>query len=259
MKKTKKILTVFLIVTIVSLVAPTTAMAMSSGPQMMTIVIVNAPKDLEISIVHEKALGESYQARVSNKLWETYYRFSLSEEFDSNWLYEEITILIKSEMNGEFERTFPVPRGDFTLKLDLETRTVTQPYTHGRNAIIALCWLIPLIVIDGIVFLLFGYRKKQSWKIFVLENPVMHGLFVGIWSLFHIINSNFFILLLILFVPFILLPGVRIVKLAMEISLFRGAIKEHSESRATVCAVVMNIVGTIVVILLGMHLPFPAL
>ena len=261
MKKSKKIIVALLIVIIVSSVTPITAMATSPGPQTMTLLVINAPKDLEISIVHDEVSGDWLQARVSNRLWETYYEFSLSRESAGIWPYDDITILINSKKYGEFEMTLPKANQRwFTYRLDLETQTISQAYTHGRNLIIALCWLIPLVIIDGIVFLLFGYRQKQSWKVFAIENPAFHCLFIGVWSLLLIIAEyNPFILLFLLLIPVLLIPGARIAKLIVEINLFRGVVKEHSKARATTCVVVMNIVGTIVVIFLGIHLPLPAL
>ena len=257
--KTKKSLIVVLIVIIISLITPITAMAMSPAPQSMTIVVINAPNDLEIIIVHDEYYEGWFRPRVNSRLWETYYQFSLSRASAGIWPYDDMTILINSEKYGEFNMTFPVPRRDFAYKLDLETQTLTQAYSHGRNLIIALCWLAPLFMIDSAVFFLFGHRKKRSWMIFALENLAMQGLFIGVWSLLHIVFSNFFLLLLFLFIPLLLIPIARGVKLAVDIVIFRGKIGEHPKPHATACAVVMTLIGTLAVIILGIILPLPAL
>ncbi|MDR2600400.1 MAG: hypothetical protein LBC73_09005 [Oscillospiraceae bacterium] len=259
MIKTKKFLLVVKLVVILSFITSATAMATSPAPQSMTIVVLNAPIDLEICIVHDVDLGSLSNSRVSSRLWETYYRFYLSDESAGYWHDEYITILASSEKYGEFEITFPVPGRDFSLKLDLETQTFSQPYTHVRNLFIALCWLIPLFIIDSIVFLSFGYRQKRSWMIFSIENLAMQVLFIGVWSLYHITFSNIFILILFLFIPLLLIPGVRCCKLVLEIIVFRNKITEKSMIRSTSCAIVMNMIGTFVVILLGINLPLPAL
>ena len=261
MKKTKKTLIILYVVIVVSMVTPISAMATSPGPQTMTLVVINAPKGLEISIASEEALGEWFQARVSSRAWETHYQFYLSRESAGIWPYDDITILTNSKKYGEFEMTFPVANQRwFSYKLDLETRTVTQAYTHGRNLLIALCWLAPLFIAESIVFFSFGYRREKSWMIFALENFTMQGLFIGVWSILHIIiNYNVFLLIFTLFLPLLMIPGIRIVKLVAEILIFRTNVLEHSKARTTACVVVMNIVGAIVVILLGIHLPLPAL
>jgi len=252
--KTKKSLIVVLIVITISLITPATAMATTPATPSMTIVVINAPDDLEISIVHDEDNENWYRARVNSRLWETYFQYYL---FGS---YDDMTILINSEKYGEFEMTFPMPRAVvFALKLDLETQTLTQAYSHGRNLIIVLCWLAPLFLIDSAVFLLFGHRKKRSWKIFALVNLLMQGLFIGVWSLYHIVFMNSFFLILLLFFPLLLIPIARGVKLALEIVIFRSEIGEHSKAQVTACAGVMNLIGTLAVIILGIILPLPAL
>ena len=257
--KTKKSLVVIFAVIIIGCITPTTAMAMTPGPQLMNIVVINAPEDLRIHIVHDDYYGEYFQARARRRLWETLYQFYLEKESTSGWPYEDITIYVNSKKHGGFELTFPVPRGDFSVKIDLETQTITHPYSHGRNLIIVLCWLIPLFVLDSIVFLLFGHRKKRSWKIFTLINLTMQCLFVGVWSLYHIVFLDFFLLLMFLFIPLLLIPITRVAKLTAETTMFQRKILENSKARVTVCAVVMNLVGTFAVILLGINLPLPAL
>ena len=257
--KTKKSLIVILAVIIIICISPTTAMAMTPGPHLMNIVVINAPEDLRINIVHDDYYGEYFRTHVSSRLWETYYRFRLDEGSASSWPYEDITIFVNSKKYDGFELTFPVPRGNFSLKIDLDTQTITQPYSHGRNLIIVLCWLIPLFVLDSIVFLLFGHRKERSWKIFALVNLAMQGLFIGVWSLYNIVFPDVFLLLMFLFIPLLLIPMARVAKFTVEVIIFRYKIGEKSKTRATVCAVVMNLIGTFSVILLGINLPLPAL
>jgi len=241
---------------------PTTAMAMvTPGPQAMTIVVINAPEDLAISIVHyeELEIGDNWLARefTSRRLWETYHRFPLCTEPAGFWPYDDITILVNSQEYGAFELTFPVPgRRSFAVRLDMETQTVTAAYSHVRNLIIALCWLVPLFATDSMIFSLFGHRQKRSWKVFALTNLAMQGLFLGIWSLFHIFFAPH-IFLAVMTALFI--PGARVVKWNAEYLVCKIIIDEHSRARGTACVAVMNLIGIFIVILLGIHIPLPAL
>jgi len=257
MTKASKALTIIFGIIIVSLITPTTAMAMvTPGSQMMTLVVINAPDDLEMQILHYEDLDDWFRARVNSRLWETYYRFILCTEPASGWPYEEITILISSEEHGEFEMTFPVPHSwrDFSFRIDLETQTFTQAYTHVRNLLIVLCWIIPLFLIDSLVFFLFGHRKKESWKVFAITNLAMQGLFLGIWSVFHIfLSSNIFFAVMTI----LLIPGARLAKWIVEIVVYKTTITEHSKTRSIACALAINLIGVFLVILLGMHIPLP--
>jgi hypothetical protein len=236
------------------------------APQEMTILVINAPEDLEMQIDYCEDLGSSFQARTSRRLWETTFRFYLTEVPATVWHYEEITVLASSEEYGEFRVTTPVPRwGDFSIRLDLETQSISQGYTHGRNLMIICMWLFPLFALDSFVFFLFGHRAKQSWKTFTQVNLAMQILFVGGWSLFHVLfSSNVVLALLAILSMPLLIPGARIAKWIVEIILYRKRITEFSvitgsASRITVCAVVMNSLGLLTVIILGVLLPLPRL
>ena len=255
--KAKKVLTVLLVVIIASLTMPTSAMAMMSpSPQEMTVVVIGPPEDLEISIVNgREGLDDDLNARVSSRLWETYYRFFLCSETAGSWPYEDITILVSSEEYGEFSKTFPLPHSwrDFAIRLDLETQAISPAYSHGRNLIIVLCWLIPLFFIDSAIFFLYGHRKKESWKIFTFNNLIMQGLFIGVWSFFHIATSDILLALAII----LFIPPVRILKWIAEIITYKNNVVETS--RALECTVMMNLISIFVVIVLGIYIPFPGI
>ena len=254
--KARRVLIILLTVIITSLTMPTHAMAMlSPAPQQMTVVVFNPPEDLEISIVYEEELGDYFNARISSRLWETSYQFDLCTETAGSWPHEDITILISSEEYGTFSMTFLLPHSwhDFAIRLDLETQTISQAYSHGRNLIIALCWLIPLFFIDSAIFFLFGHRKKESWKVFTKINLIMQGLFIGAWSLTHIA----FWPLGIFIAPLILV--VLGVKWGVGITWYGNTVMETSKARGIVCAIVMNLIGLFVVYFLATHLPLPAL
>ena len=261
----KKVIMIILAVVIISLTISTPVQAMvTPGPQELTIVVINAPEDLAMQIVYDGELETdgTFQiegrGRRSRRAWETYYRFNLCSEPQGVWPYEDITILISSAKYGEFEITIPVPswhfRRAFAIRLDLETQTFSSAYSYGRNLIILLCWLIPLFAIDSLVFFIFGYRNKESWKVFVQKNLIMHGIFIGFWFLLHLVLIPSIIG--IIFAPLVLV--IWAVKLIVEITVYKRDIVEQSKQRAILCAVLMNLIGAFILILLGMYIPLPA-
>ena len=263
--KIRKVIAVILVAVIISLAMATPVHAMvTPGSQELTIVVINAPVDLAMQIVYDGELETDGTFRVeengrrSSRAWETYYRFSLSSEPQGVWPYEEITVLISSGEYGEFEITIPVPswhfRREFAIRLDLETQTFSPAYSHGRNLIIALCWLIPLFAADSLIFFIFGYRNQRSWRTFVQKNLIMHGIFVGFWFLLHLFLIP--TIIGILFAPVLLF--IWVAKLIVEVTVFKRDVVEKSKKRAVLCALLMNLIGAFILILLGMYVPLPA-
>lgn len=264
MRKVKILLIVLLLATLISLVT-----ACTPRPQSVTVVVINAPEDLRISfiamyIVDDEESEHHIRPWVSDRLWETYYRYSFCCCFccclsapPLGWSSDEFKIRANSEEYGEFEVTLPIlDWQDISVRLDLETQTISPAYTHVRNLLILLLWLASLFVFDSIVFFLFGYRKKQSWKLFIRENLLMHMLFMFVWVLFH---TNVFGSLPITIMLFIYILGARIAKWVIEVKYYRNKIEEHSNARGVACAVTMNTIGIAVVILLGIHIPLPGI
>ena len=263
--KIKKVIMIILVAVIISLAIATPVQAMvTPGPQELTIVVINAPEDLAMQIVYDGELETDGTFQIeesgwrSRRAWETYYRFNLSSEPQGVWSYEDITILISSAEYGEFEITIPVPswhfRRAFAIRLDLETQTFSPAYSHARNLIIALCWLIPLFAIDSLVFFIFRYRNKESWRVFVRKNLIMHSIFISFWFLLHLVLIP--TIIGILFAPLLLV--IWVVKLIVEITAYKRDIVEQSNQRAILCAILMNLIGAFILILLGMYIPLPA-
>jgi hypothetical protein len=234
--------------------------ACTPPPIEMTIIVVNAPEDLVIQIVYYEELGSFFRARVCRRWWETRYRIPLSEGHGWGWHHDEITISVRSSEFEEFELTFPRPHyGNFTIGVEVETQAIFHPFSHGRNLIIMLLWIISLLAFDSAVFLAFRHKEKQSWKMFIRINLTMQWLFVGAWLIFHTTSSVGAIIL-----SFLSIPLAKIAKFIVEIIMYRKVITEHSEitgtkGRITLCAVLMNILGLIATISLGMTLPLPRL
>ena len=119
---------------------------------------------------------------------------------------------------------------------DAESTTVTVPSAVSGYALQFLATLVPTLLIEGILLLLFRYSWKENWKAFLLVNVLTQGLLavasssvtahsgVSAWYLF-----------------FFFLPAELVVML-VEVFLYsgRGLLTGHSKGRAALYAVTAN-------------------
>ena len=132
---------------------------------------------------------------------------------------------------------------------DTENTTVTVPSTVAGYLLQFVATLVPTLLIEGILLLLFQYSWKQNWKAFLLVNLLTQGLLavasssvtahsgVSAWYLF-----------------FFLLPAELVVML-VEVFLYsgRGLLTGHSKGRAAAYAITANLASAV----LGYYLAEP--
>ena len=132
---------------------------------------------------------------------------------------------------------------------DTENTTVTVPSTVIGYLLQFLATLVPTLLIEGILLLLFQYSWRQNWKAFLFVNILTQGLLavasssvtahsgVSAWYLF-----------------FFFLPAELVVML-IEIYLYagRGLLTGHSRGRAALYAVTANFASAV----LGYYLAEP--
>lgn len=132
---------------------------------------------------------------------------------------------------------------------DAEGATVTVPSTVTGYLLQFLATLVPTLLIEGALLLLFRYSWKKNWKAFLFVNVLTQGLLaaasvsvtahsgVSAWYLF-----------------FFLLPA-ELVILLVELYLYagRGLLTGHSKGRAAAYAVTANLASAV----LGYYLAEP--
>lgn len=136
-----------------------------------------------------------------------------------------------------------------TVRWNGAASTVSTPAPAASYALQFFATLLPTLLIEGIVLLLFGYSWKRSWKAFLLVNLVTQGLLSAFFA-FEIVQNGAGFWTYYLF----LLPA-ELVVLAIELYLYagRGLLKEHSKKRAALYAVCANVASA----LLGYFLSAP--
>lgn len=119
---------------------------------------------------------------------------------------------------------------------DTENTTVTVPSTVTGYLLQFLATLVPTLLIEGLLLLLFQYSWKQNWKAFLLVNVLTQGLLavasssvtahsgVSAWYLFCFFLPAEFVVMLV------------------EVFLYsgRGLLTGHSRGRAALYAVTAN-------------------
>ena len=119
---------------------------------------------------------------------------------------------------------------------DTENTTVTVPSTVTGYLLQFLATLVPTLLIEGILLLLFQYSWKQNWKAFLLVNLLTQGLLAVASSSVtaHSGVSGWYLF-------FFFLPAELVVML-VEVFLYsgRGLLTGHSKGRAALYAVTAN-------------------
>ena len=157
-------------------------LANSAEPPCLTIVVVSAPDDLELSLVDESG-AEAYQLRKRQSVrgWETYFRFTYShvtipgEESGADDV--DLSKLRLAVTTGGNTTYLDLPDQTFdhynnVLQFDCSDMTLQTDLYAGRMVMIIGMRVILTLLIEGILFWAFGYKEKHSWGVFLCFNAM---------------------------------------------------------------------------------------
>jgi len=248
--KTYKAAVALLIVLVAFLITFTfvpAAYANSAEPPTLTAVVSFPPDDLELSIrFADGSTSHAFKLQKEQKAWETYFRFfrwmtEQPETFPDTFLEEgplltgAVLVVQSSEVN--FETPLPesvLGQYNTLLTLDLASQSLTEGQSAARVPLLVSMRVILTLLVEGLIFLAFGYRTLRSWITFVAVNLVTQGalnlLFIGP-------DMGSYMILGLVFVEFFVL--------LVEMLVFVLLLKEHKKSRAVVYALVANIASLI--------------
>ena len=132
---------------------------------------------------------------------------------------------------------------------DTENTTVTVPSTVTGYLLQFLATLVPTLLIEGILLLLFQYSWKRNWKTFLLVNVLTQGLLAVASSSVTAHSGVSAWYLFCFFLP------AELVVMLVEVFLYsgRGLLTGHSKGRAALYAVTANFASAF----LGYHLAEP--
>jgi len=211
-------------------ILPTTALANSAEPPSLVILINNPPDDLSIVLVSDE---NKIEAKVRRVAWEGYYvLYTRDMQADSEYTFRVTT-------NGEsFECTLSEPLQHYNnvVTMDLSNREMTLGKYPFRSVLLVSIRILLTLLLEGVIFLIFGFRQKRSWLIFFAMNLVTQGS-LNIW-----LNSGGS--LMPSYLIFSLIFGEFFV-FAVEMITFPIYIKEHKKSRILLYTFLANLISLI--------------
>ena len=172
----------FVLVCCLTVLLALPVLANSAEPPCLTIVVVSAPDDLELSLVDESG-AEAYQLRKRQSVrgWETYFRFTYShvtipgeeseaDDVDLSKLRLAVTVGGNTTYLDLPDQTFD--HYNNVLQFDCSDMTLQTDLYAGRMVMIIGMRVILTLLIEGILFWAFGYKEKHSWGVFLCFNAM---------------------------------------------------------------------------------------
>jgi hypothetical protein len=214
-----------LLLILVSCVYTPVCYANAAAPPSILIIVPNAPDDLEITIG-----SENIKARRTDKVIESYYAFYSRDLKSANYT-------IKVSTGGKtFEIVLDTPLKSYNniFTLDLDSQTLTPGKLLSISITLLSLRIILTIIIEAIVFYLFGFRRKKSWLVFLIVNLFTQGL-LNIWL--NVISNplnSYLVLTLIL--------G-EILVIIIEMTAFLIFVKEHHPLETALYVIVANVLS----------------
>lgn len=202
----------------------------AAEPPSIMIIVSNPPEDLKVSIGEDHNYSE---AKVIDKVIEKYYIY-YSRETEN---ITDYTINVETD-NLLYKVDFEKPAYSYQniYTLDLQSQTLTPGKSLSRSILLVSMRIIITLIIEGMVFYLFGFRDKRSWTIFIIINLITQGA-LNIWinGLFPI-QSYMFIGLTFLEILILIVEGIVI----------SSFVKEHRKTRRLYFVISANILSLVV-------------
>jgi len=228
----KIILIISIVITI--LTSMTTCYANSLEPPSIIIIVNNAPSDMDVKLNIGDKIIDSVR---TDKVIESYFSFYSYEFVNNTDKYNNYTIEMTIGNNKstiKFEK--PLKSYDNIYTLDYKEGTIKTGKAPIRAVKLIGLRVILTLIIEAIVFFLFGFRKKRSWTIFLIVNLITQGVLNILLNTSTPINSYLIIGLLF---------G-EIIILILELIAFLVLINEQSKLKTAIYVVVANLLSLVV-------------
>lgn len=134
-----------------------------------------------------------------------------------------------------------------SVTVDWTEKTVTVPPPWVGYLLQFAATLLPTLLIEGALLVLFGYRQKKSWGSFFAVNLITQGAFAAYVAMRVLQNGSNAWYTLLVFFP------IEVVIAIVEAVLYRKWLTEHSRGRAVGYALAANVCSA----LLGLWLMEP--
>lgn len=223
-KGNKVLLKMILFMLLTTAIASYTCYGNSAEPPSILLIVPNAPEDLEISIGSDNLYAK---ANIIDKHIEKYYTFYSQELRNVNKYSININTGDKS---FEILMEEPLKKYNNIYTLDLVKQTLTPGKLLTRSVFLVSLRITLTLLIEAIVFWLFGFRDKRSWIVFFTINLITQGA-LNIWLNGFVPLGSYLVVSLVF--------GEILVFIA-EIILFLAIVKEHRPSRTLLYVITAN-------------------
>lgn len=221
---------------------PSSVFANAGEPAGIIVIVNNPPEDLAISITTPDS---NVQGDFKKTAWEGYYIFYTGDYCPSMSMPHPKGF--KSKLNVKYANKFlEFPLDNVCdeyknlLTLNLSKGTLDKGTYPMRTFLLIFMRIAITLLIEGFIFLVFGFRSKKSWLIFLTVNLITQ-VFLNTLLLFNpivIVNGDYG------FIANLLLG--EIVVFATELFAIAYLIKEHSSFRVFFCALIANFISLFV-------------
>jgi len=246
-ERLKKLLACFISILLITLTLPNITFANSAEPPSLTVIVSFPADDLTLSLrFADGTMTDAVHLQKEKKAWEAYYRFFYGMTAAARPSLEGATLIVQSS-DKNFES--PLPTSAFSrynnlITLNVARESIVAGQTFARSLLLVSIRVVLTLLIEGMIFFVFGYRKKASWVIFVVINLLTQGTLNTLLSgpnlgSYWIFGFAFY----------------EIIIFIVEAIAFALILKEHKKGRAIGFALTANLASLILGGLLISYLP----
>ncbi len=185
MKRPGRFFTLLLAALLVLSVPAFAAMPRYFAP-ILTVLTYHAPADLTVTVRIQSDEGTiPVRLGAERRAWEWQHRLyradvgQIKAWFGNNKDLKDAELVF--EGNGE-TKTIVIPDEMLTVRgaedyvtMDWRTGQLTAGVPRSRAALLYCMWVGIALLIEGVVFYLYGFRERKSWLVFTLINLVTQG------------------------------------------------------------------------------------
>ncbi|MDD3422095.1 MAG: hypothetical protein WC196_03800 [Bacilli bacterium] len=202
-------------------------------PPYATIVVSNAPADLDMNVSFN---GTSYELSKTKRGWETYYYIHYYDLLRYFKDYRDVKNLTLEVSSSEKSFSLALPEDSLsqynnTLYLDINKEVITIGDPVYRKPLLVVFRIVVTLLVEGLIFFLFRYKSKRSWLVFLITNLVTQG-FVNISFASLNTGSTYFF-----FFGYLMM---ELIVLIVELLSFLFLIKEKKKWYTLIYVVVAN-------------------
>lgn len=223
----KKSILLLLCISILLLTFVAVSSANSAEPPSIVIIVNNPPENLSISLE-----DTTTKARVHKKAWEAQYSFYPRDLRGKS----SHTLIVSTETDNDYYKIdVPVQSYRNIYTLNIKNKKITPGINPLRSVTLVSLRVFLTLLIEGVIFWLFGFRNKKSWILFFVINLVTQGV-LNLWLDSFTITQSYLILVLFL--------G-EVLVFITEIAVFSIAVKEHKALRRIGYALSANVASLV--------------